>query len=60
MTGLSPILAEPLAPDCIGLAILLFVLLSFLHRRVPLGIRPTGHQHDIGRRLHEHMTHRHQ
>lgn len=59
MTGLSPILAEPLAPDCIGLAILLFVVLAFLHGHTPLRIRLTGSQHGIGRRLHEHIAHRH-
>jgi hypothetical protein len=37
----------------------LFVLLSFLHRRVPLGIHLTGHQHDIGHRLHRRLIHRH-
>jgi len=67
MTGLSPILAEPLAPDCIGLAILFLVVLAFLHGLGPhrnrLGESQHGpgphHLHGMGHRLHELTSHRH-
>jgi hypothetical protein len=57
MTVLSPILAQPLVPDCIGLAILFLVILAFLHtlgslRDRTAGCQHTEHQlHEVGHRM---------
>jgi hypothetical protein len=59
------ILAQPLAFDCIGLAILFLVILALLHGLSPLrndtnSRQPSQHHlHDIGHRLHELKSHRH-
>ena len=61
-----PILAQPLASDCIGLALLFLVILAWMHHldalRGHMSARPDGHfpLHDIGHRLHELISPRHQ
>jgi len=60
-----PILAQPLAPDCIWFALLLLVVLAFIHRVDGLIGRIGGRQHvdhhlrEISHWLHERITHRH-
>ena len=60
-----PILAQPLAPDCIGLAILLFVVLALLHglgphrNRLAASRSGSHHLYGMGQRLHELISHRH-
>lgn len=60
-----PILAQPLAPDCIWFALLLLVVLASMHRFDAMRSRSAGrqheyhHLHEIGRRLHGRMSHRH-
>jgi len=65
MIELLPILAQPLAPDCIGLALLFLVVLSLMQGVGPQRARITGNHHaqhhpnGIGYRLHELTSHRH-
>lgn len=65
MNVLSPILAQPLAPDCIGLALLFLVVLALLHGLGPhrnrLAARRSGphHLYGMGHRLHELISPRH-
>lgn len=65
MNAIVPILAQPLAPDNIWFALLLVVVLAWMHSLGPLRDRTTArrhtqhHLHGIGHRLHELMTHRH-
>jgi len=59
------ILAQPLAPDCIGLAILFLVILALLHPLDSLRAhlaepRPIRHRlHQLRHSLHDLISHRH-
>jgi hypothetical protein len=65
MSGLLPILAQPLAPDCIGLAILFLVVLSLMYGLGSLSNRlaerrPAWHRlHERRHGPHELISHRH-
>jgi len=65
MSASFAILAQPLAPDCIGLALLFLIVLAFLHgvsswENRPIEWRSTWHRlHQVRHGLHELISHRH-
>jgi len=65
MNASLAILAQPLAPDCIWFALLLLVVLAFIHRvdrltgRIGTRLDAYHHLREISHRLHERITHRH-